>query len=771
MFGGNSGRRMRKILISIILCLMLCVTVSAQTITHVIVIVKENRSFDNYFGAFVGYSTSAGWQGVQSYCTGGSSPAYPNQAVCHYGNPTNECSTYSGTCPQPITLSKLSGSAYSLYLENSTVNYNDNSHTHDSLLGYNDNGLQDKYLNVGCPNSGGNPTTASCGYAYFDSTQLGGTNSASSTSYANGTYYYFAANYGLSDNFYGTTTPSAPGHFYIFAGQNHGLSDNALISAGAKTCYPGSLVNPGQSQAGIACSTNSTCQSNQCGCPASICTGLGGPSTVWWSSGWACGAQSSGAAHPVTYAGTWMSAVGTPTSINTGVVSIGGTGNLTVTLISGQQFNLGWAGQSVYFPGVSGTAYTIASVASGTSMTLTTSPGAEASVTYTLDPMLCTTGKGLYNTVGTACLTAAQCGGSYPYCTPGAYQGGVCSNNGNACACFGTAGNPSAAPSSTCVDQVDCSSSSASCSVASSIEGNPGAPCPNLTTIADQAQLASVNLNYYDSSGSWNPTTYVSNLYDSAWFATHVSGENKFATDAASVTGVGGVCSGHTATACGEDSTCSGLGYGSCVDPSASTLPPISYLGTGNPQNPDASEHPAAGPISAPGSTCPGASCGGMQWTAAQIAAVVGSCTAGNLSSPNCYLWNHTIIFVTWDDTGGFWDHVPQQVVDGLNLGNRIPFLCIGALCVNGITHLQMEHASVLRCIEQLFSITPIGSRDVIANDACFGTGTKSSPGTGANAGMVNLSQALLNPPGSPPAAGASQTTPGTIVTPGSSIQ
>jgi len=150
-----------------------------------------------------------------------------------------------------------------------------------------------------------------------------------------------------------------------------------------------------------------------------------------------------------------------------------------------------------------------------------------------------------------------------------------------------------------------------------------------------------------------------------------------------------------------------------------------------------------------------------MQWSAAQIAAVVGNCTAGNLSSADCYLWNHSIIFVTWDDSGGFWDHLPQPVVDGLNFGNRVPLLAISPFAVNSINHCcangpggtgpaqPLEISSVLRCMEQIYSITPIGSRDTIANDACFGTGTKASPGTGANAGMINLSQPMLNPPAS----------------------
>lgn len=723
MRGGNSGKKILVTKISLV-ALLLCVLAQAQTVTHIIYVIKENRSFDHYFGAFPGYSTGAGWQGVQSYCTGGSSPSFPNQVVCHYGNPTNECGIYSGTCPEPIKLSQNNGSPYSLYLEDASVIYHDVDHTHAELVNNNDKGLQDRYATTGCPNSGGDPTVNPCGYAYFDRSQIGPPDKA-------GTYYYYATNYGLEDNFFATNTPSMPGHFYIFAGQNNGVADNpSTTEPGGKSCYPGATVNNGQYLAGVACTSNSQCLSNQCGCPASICMGNGGHGQ-WWEAEWTCGAAHTGTSYPFTYTGAWSSSVGTPTSINTGVVNTSGT---AVTWVSGSLFNLNWTG-SIYINDV---AYTISSVTSTTSITLTGSAGTQTAVAYMLNPMLCSTGFRNYTTAGTACSTSAQCTISpYLYCTAGVYMGGTCSANASqSCACFGTAANPGARVPSSCSDVPDCGSASPACNISTSIQGAPGSPCPSITTLADQTQLASVSLNYYDSGGRWNPTTYASNVFYSPWFANHVFGENQFATDAATVTG--GVCSKHTSTACGLDSTCSHLGYGTCVDPASSTLPQIAFVSPGPAQNPGTSEHPTDGSVSA-----------GMQWTAAQVAAVVGNCAAGHLSNPDCYLWNHSIIFITWDDSGGFWDHVPQPMADGLNLGDRVPLLAISPFAVNGITHLQMEASSVLKCMEQIFSITPIGSRDTIANDACFGTGTKAHPGTGANAGMIDLSQSLLNPPAS----------------------
>src|SRR5579863_10520078 len=58
------------------------------TITHVIYLSKENRSFESYFGSF---------PGVQSYCTGGHSPA---KTLC-YAPSASSC-TSGDTCPFPI---------------------------------------------------------------------------------------------------------------------------------------------------------------------------------------------------------------------------------------------------------------------------------------------------------------------------------------------------------------------------------------------------------------------------------------------------------------------------------------------------------------------------------------------------------------------------------------------------------------------------------------------------------------------------------------------
>src|ERR1700730_18533494 len=72
------------------------------------------------------------------------------------------------------------------------------------------------------------------------------------------------------------------------------------------------------------------------------------------------------------------------------------------------------------------------------------------------------------------------------------------------------------------------------------------------------------------------------------------------------------------------------------------TLPAVSWLVVNSAQ----SEHP------------PASVCVGENWTVEQINAIM-------LGSN----WNSTAIFLTWDDFGGFYDHVPPPAVDSFEFG------------------------------------------------------------------------------------------------------
>jgi hypothetical protein len=80
--------------------------------------------------------------------------------------------------------------------------------------------------------------------------------------------------------------------------------------------------------------------------------------------------------------------------------------------------------------------------------------------------------------------------------------------------------------------------------------------------------------------------------------------------------------------------------------------------------------------------------------------------------------WDSTVVFLTWDDFGGFYDHVAPPVVDNFGFGPRVPFLIISPWVRRGhITHTTLEFSSVLKFIEERFDLDPLTERDQDAND------------------------------------------------------
>jgi phospholipase C len=63
--------------------------------------------------------------------------------------------------------------------------------------------------------------------------------------------------------------------------------------------------------------------------------------------------------------------------------------------------------------------------------------------------------------------------------------------------------------------------------------------------------------------------------------------------------------------------------------------------------------------------------------------------------------WNSTAIFITYDEGGGYYDHVPPPVLDGVQLGFRIPLFVISPYTKeNYVSHTVMNHASSLSFID-----------------------------------------------------------------------
>jgi phospholipase C len=76
--------------------------------------------------------------------------------------------------------------------------------------------------------------------------------------------------------------------------------------------------------------------------------------------------------------------------------------------------------------------------------------------------------------------------------------------------------------------------------------------------------------------------------------------------------------------------------------------------------------------------------------------------------------WNSTVIFVFWDDWGGFYDHVPPYVVrDQTGPGFRVPLLVVSPYARTGqVVHTDTEFATLNKYVEQTFGLPSLGATD-----------------------------------------------------------
>lgn len=108
----------------------------------------------------------------------------------------------------------------------------------------------------------------------------------------------------------------------------------------------------------------------------------------------------------------------------------------------------------------------------------------------------------------------------------------------------------------------------------------------------------------------------------------------------------------------------------------------------------------------------------GDAWSAAQIKAII----KGGL-------WPSTAIFITWDDWGGWYDHVtPPEVEkwkDGTQFryGNRVGCIVVSPYAKSGyISKTLHSHVSLVKFCETIFGVPPINNRDKTSDDMfdCF---------------------------------------------------
>ena len=85
--------------------------------------------------------------------------------------------------------------------------------------------------------------------------------------------------------------------------------------------------------------------------------------------------------------------------------------------------------------------------------------------------------------------------------------------------------------------------------------------------------------------------------------------------------------------------------------------------------------------------------------------------------------WNSTAILITWDDWGGWYDHVAPNQIDKMGPGFRVPLIVVSPYAKHGyVSHQPVETASLLTYIEKNFKLPSLNARDATAGDLsdCF---------------------------------------------------
>ncbi|HTE45873.1 MAG TPA: alkaline phosphatase family protein [Gemmatimonadaceae bacterium] len=117
----------------------------------------------------------------------------------------------------------------------------------------------------------------------------------------------------------------------------------------------------------------------------------------------------------------------------------------------------------------------------------------------------------------------------------------------------------------------------------------------------------------------------------------------------------------------------------------AGTLPPVSFvkpLGINN-------EHPQYATIKT-----------GEQHTVELIRDIMGS--------PS---WNDTTIIVTYDENGGFWDHVAPPKTDSWGPGSRVPAIIISPFAKSGVDSTSYDTTAILKLIEKRWNLPTLNNR------------------------------------------------------------
>jgi len=85
--------------------------------------------------------------------------------------------------------------------------------------------------------------------------------------------------------------------------------------------------------------------------------------------------------------------------------------------------------------------------------------------------------------------------------------------------------------------------------------------------------------------------------------------------------------------------------------------------------------------------------------------------------------WKHTVLVITYDEWGGFFDHVPPEKAPDVShrtslRGFRVPTVVISPFARRGhISHRTFDHTSILKMIEWRWGLKPLTPRDQHAHN------------------------------------------------------
>jgi phospholipase C len=83
-------------------------------------------------------------------------------------------------------------------------------------------------------------------------------------------------------------------------------------------------------------------------------------------------------------------------------------------------------------------------------------------------------------------------------------------------------------------------------------------------------------------------------------------------------------------------------------------------------------------------------------------------------SSPE---WSSTAVFITYDEGGGFWDHVAPPVETQYGYGPRTPMVIVSPYARHGVFSQQTTNVSILSFVQRLWHLEPLNSFNGRQND------------------------------------------------------